>query len=65
VQPRWNELLKSGAKKTHFERLRDLEPGLKTNPIPAADMLRKLDGIDLRKPWEERIVACILGFDGK
>ncbi len=64
VQPRWNDLLKSRPKKTHFARLRDLEPGLKTNSIPAADLLQKLDGIDLRRPWEERIVACILGFDG-
>lgn len=43
-------------------RLRDLEPSLRSTPIDLDVILKKLQGVDLRRRWEERIVACILGY---
>lgn len=61
IRPRWAQYLQSSGRKATVMRLRDLQPGLKRKPIEAALLLKKLSGIELRRPWEQRIVACILG----
>ena len=62
VRPRWVELLQTRNRRTPFKRLRDLEPSLRRTPIDVGALLSKLDGIEFQRPWEERIVACILGY---
>jgi hypothetical protein len=62
LRPRSAELPPKKGRRASMARLRDLEPGLKSQPIAVDVLLRKLNGVDLRRRWEERIVACILGF---
>ncbi|MBC3489498.1 helicase [Pseudomonas taiwanensis] len=62
VRPRSAELLQKKGRRTTMMRLRDLEPSLKTRPIEVGALLKKLQGVELRRRWEERIVACILGY---
>lgn len=61
VRPRSAELMQKKGKRASMTRLRDLEPCLKADPIDLDVLLKKLQGVDLRRRWEERIVACILG----
>ncbi|WP_258230053.1 SNF2-related protein [Pseudomonas putida] len=61
LRPRSAELPPKKGRRAAMVRLRDLEPGLKSQPIPLEVLLKKLSGVDLRRRWEERIVACILG----
>lgn len=62
VRPRSAELLHKKGRRTSMMRLRDLEPGLKSKPIELVVLLKKLQRVELRRRWEERIVACILGY---
>jgi hypothetical protein len=62
LRPRSAELPPKKGRRASMARLRDLEPSLKSQPIAVDVLLRKLNGVDLRRRWEERIVACILGF---
>jgi hypothetical protein len=62
MRPRSAEFLEKKGRRASMMRLRDLESGLKSNPIEIEVLLKKLNGIGLRTRWEERIVACILGY---
>ncbi|VVM71911.1 hypothetical protein PS673_01820 [Pseudomonas fluorescens] len=62
MRPRSAELLQKKGRRASMMRLRDLEPGLKSDPIEVEVLLKKLYGVELRRRWEERIVACILGY---
>jgi superfamily II DNA or RNA helicase len=62
MHPRSAELLEKRGRRASMMRLRDLESGLKSNPIEVEVLLKKLNGLGLRRRWEERIVACILGY---
>lgn len=62
MRPRSAEILEKKGRRASMMRLRDLEPSLKSHPIEVDVMLKKLNGVELRRSWEERIVACILGY---
>lgn len=62
VRPRWAEHLHAKGRKASLKRLKDLEPSLRKNPIDVSVLLGKMDGVELRRSWDERIVACILGY---
>ncbi len=62
VKPRSAELLQKKGRRASMTRLRDLEPSLRSAPIDLDVILKKIQGVDLRRRWEERIVACILGY---
>lgn len=62
MRPRSAEILEKKGRRASMMRLRDLEPGLKSHPIEVDVLLKKLNGVELRRRWEERIVACILGY---
>ncbi|MFZ6049579.1 SNF2-related protein [Pseudomonas sp. CR3202] len=62
VRPYWAELLQRRGRKAGVMRLRDLQTSLKTKPITASRLFDRIAGIDLRRRWEERIVACIFGY---
>jgi len=61
VRPVWSEHLKSRGRKAGVTRLRDIQKNLQGSPILAAKILDQVTGIDMRRNWDERIVACILG----
>ncbi|WP_256583343.1 SNF2-related protein [Pseudomonas sp. Irchel 3F3] len=62
VHPRSAELMLKKGKRASMTRLRDLEPSLRAVPIALEVLLKRIQGVDLRRRWEERIVACILGY---
>lgn len=62
MRPRSAELQHRKGRRSSMMRLRDLEPDLKSRPIGVEVLLKKLQGVELRRRWEERIVACILGY---
>lgn len=62
LRPRSAELPIKKGRRPSMARLRDLELSLKNQPIAVEVLLKKLNGVDLRRRWEERIVACILGY---
>ena len=45
-------------------RLRDIQKSLLADPIPVQQLLDRVAGIATRQTWEERIVACVLGYAG-
>jgi superfamily II DNA or RNA helicase len=61
VRPTWAEHLKARGRKTGVTRLRDIQKDLLAKPIAASKILDEITGIDTRRNWDERIVACILG----
>lgn len=42
-------------------RLKDIQKDLLAQPIVASKIVDQISGIDLRRNWDGRIVACILG----
>lgn len=61
VRPVWSDHLKSRGRKAGVTRLKDIQKNLQGEPILAAKILDQVTGIDMRRHWDERIVACILG----
>ena len=61
VRPVWSEHLKHRGRKAGVTRLKDIQRGLLAKPILASKIVDQVSGIDLRRNWDERIVACILG----
>lgn len=64
VRPAWSRYLDRGGRKAAITRLRDIHKSLLADPIPAQQLLDRVAGIATRQTWEERIVACILGYAG-
>ncbi|WP_241090162.1 SNF2-related protein [Pseudomonas viridiflava] len=62
VKPRWVGLLQGKARKASLKRLKDLEPSLRKNPVEVEILLKKMEGVLFHRHWDERIVACILGY---
>jgi hypothetical protein len=61
VRPTWAKHLKTRGRKTGITRLKDIQKDLIAEPIPAGKILDEIAGIDTRRNWDERLVACILG----
>lgn len=61
VRPVWASYLERRGKKSGITRLKDIQRELLANPLPVSRLLDRVTGIKLRQPWEERIVACIVG----
>jgi hypothetical protein len=53
--------LKSRGRRSGVTRLRDIQKDLIATPIAASKIVDEITGIDMRRNWDERIVACILG----
>ncbi|WOS76221.1 helicase-related protein [Pseudomonas aeruginosa] len=64
VRPAWSRYLDRGARKAAITRLRDIQKSLLVDPVPAQQLLYRVAGIATRQTWEERIVACVLGYSG-
>jgi len=64
IRPAWSRYLDRGGRKAAITRLRDIHKSLLADPIPAQQLLDRVAGIATRQTWEERIVACILGYAG-
>lgn len=64
VRPAWSRYLDHGARKAAITRLRDIQKSLLADPVPAQLLLDRVSGIATRQTWEERIVACVLGYSG-
>lgn len=64
VRPTWSRYLERGGRKAAITRLRDIQKSLLADPIPAEQVLDRIAGIATRQTWEERIVACVLGYSG-
>ena len=64
VRPAWSRYLDHGARKAAITRLRDIQKSLLADPVPAQQLLDRVAGIATRQTWEERIVACVLGYSG-
>ncbi|EIY2609043.1 SNF2-related protein [Pseudomonas aeruginosa] len=64
VRPTWSRYLDRGARKAAITRLRDIQKSLLADPVPAQQLLDRVAGIATRQTWEERIVACVLGYSG-
>ena len=62
VRPAWSRYLDHGARKAAITRLRDIQKSLLADPVPAQQLLDRVAGIATRQTWEERIVACVLGY---
>ena len=61
VRPVWSEHLKHRGRKAGVTLLNDIQRDLLAKPILASKIVDQVSGIDLRRNWDERIVACILG----
>lgn len=61
VRPVWTEHLKHRGRKAGVTRLKDIQRDLLAKPILASKIVDQVSGIDFRRNWDERIVACILG----
>ena len=64
VRPTWSRFLERRARKAAITRLRDIQRDLLAEPIPAQRVIERISGIAMRQTWEERIVACVLGYSG-
>lgn len=64
VRPAWSRYLDNGGRKATITRLRDVQKELLAEPIPAQRVIERISGIAMRQTWEERIVACVLGYTG-
>jgi len=64
VRPAWSRYLDHGGRKATMTRLRHLQKELLAEPIPAQRVIERISGIAMRQTWEERIVACVLGYTG-
>ncbi|WP_341304681.1 SNF2-related protein [Pseudomonas sp. TMP25] len=64
VRPAWSRYLNRGGRKVSITRLRDIQKSLLADPIPVQQLLDRVAGIATRQTWEERIVACVLGYSG-
>ncbi|MDE3735931.1 SNF2-related protein [Pseudomonas resinovorans] len=64
VRPTWSRYLDHRGRKAAITRLRDIQKDLLAHPVPAQKLIDRVSGIAMRQTWEERIVACILGFAG-
>jgi hypothetical protein len=64
VRPAWSRYLDRGGRKAAITRLRDIQKSLLADPVHVQLLLDRVSGIATRQTWEERIVACILGYSG-
>ena len=64
VRPTWFGYLNKVARRSQIVRLRDIRKALLAEALPASTIIERISGIALRQTWEERIVACVLGYSG-
>ncbi|GLZ87515.1 hypothetical protein Pres01_35660 [Metapseudomonas resinovorans] len=64
VRPTWSRYLDRGGRKAAITRLRNIQKDLLADPVPAQKLIDRVSGIAMRQTWEERIVACVLGYAG-
>ncbi|MCJ8170761.1 SNF2-related protein [Atopomonas sediminilitoris] len=64
VRPTWSRYLERVGRRAAITRLRDIHKDLLAKPVPVEQVIERVSGIAMRQTWEERIVACVLGYSG-